>query len=74
VDLLTYLDQHKIGTRLLFAGNLTASPTWWARQLPRQRRPDQHRQRHEQHLLDRRTQEMMEFAARKIESYLGVNF
>lgn len=78
LDLLTYLDQHKIGTRLLFAGNLTRQPYMMGA-----------RYRISGDLTNTDnvmnntfwigvqpalTQEMLEFVARKIEVYLGVNF
>jgi CDP-6-deoxy-D-xylo-4-hexulose-3-dehydrase len=78
LDLLTYLDQNKVGTRLLFAGNLTCQPYMQGAN---------YRVSGELTNTDivmnktfwiglqpALTREMLEFAANKIESYLGVNF
>jgi CDP-4-dehydro-6-deoxyglucose reductase, E1 len=78
VDLLTYLDQNKIGTRLLFAGNLTRQPYMLGRNF---------RVASELKNTDiimnntfwigvqpALSREMLEFAASKIEAFLGVNF
>ena len=78
LDLLTYLDQNKVGTRLLFAGNLTRQPYMAGAN---------YRISGELTNTDNvmnntfwigvqpaLTREMLEFAAQKIESYLGVNF
>jgi len=78
LDLLTYLDQNKIGTRLLFAGNLTRQPYMIGAN---------YRISGDLTNTDNvmnntfwigvqpaLTREMLEFAAQKIESYLGVNF
>lgn len=78
IDLLTYLDQNKIGTRLLFAGNLTRQPYMAGAHY-----------RISGTLVNTDnvmnntfwigvqpslTPDMLEFVARKIESYLGVHF
>jgi CDP-6-deoxy-D-xylo-4-hexulose-3-dehydrase len=78
LDLLTYLDQNKIGTRLLFAGNLTRQPYMMGAK---------YRISGDLTNTDNvmnntfwigvqpaLTKEMLEFTAQKIESYLGVNF
>ncbi|WP_042301562.1 lipopolysaccharide biosynthesis protein RfbH [Paraburkholderia kururiensis] len=78
VDLLSYLDQHKIGTRLLFAGNLTRQPYMIGRE---------YRVSGELTNTDivmnqtfwvgvypGLNREMLDFIVEKIETFLGVNF
>jgi CDP-4-dehydro-6-deoxyglucose reductase, E1 len=78
VDLLTYLDQHKIGTRLLFAGNLTRQPYM----IGRHYRVSGDLTNTDRVMNDTfwigvypgLTREMLDFAIEKIEAFFGVNF
>ena len=78
LDLLTYLDQNNVGTRLLFAGNLTRQPYM----LGANYRISGDLTNTDNVMNNTfwigvqpaLTREMLEFAASKIESYLGVNF
>ena len=78
VDLLEYLDQHRIGTRLLFAGNLTRQPSMTGRQY----RVCGDLANTDKIMNDTfwvgvypgLTEPMLDFVAEKIEAYFGVNF
>ncbi len=78
VDLLEYLDQSRIGTRLLFAGNLTRQPS-----MQRQKyRVSGSLERTDRVMNDTfwigvhpgLTDAMLDFAAGKIEAYFGASF
>ncbi len=78
VDLIEYLDQNQIGTRLLFAGNLTRQPSMVGRSY----RVSGDLTNTDKIMNDTfwvgvypgLTEEMLDFVAGKIESYFGVNF
>lgn len=78
LDLLTYLDQNKVGTRLLFAGNLTRQPYMMGAQFrvsgDLTNTDNVMNNTFWIGVQPALTQEMLEFAASKIETYLGVNF
>jgi CDP-6-deoxy-D-xylo-4-hexulose-3-dehydrase len=78
VDLLTYLDQHKIGTRLLFAGNLTRQPYMIGRNYRVSGGlTNTDRIMHDTFWIGvypGLTREMLDFAVDKLESFFGVNF
>jgi CDP-6-deoxy-D-xylo-4-hexulose-3-dehydrase len=78
LDLLTYLDQNKVGTRLLFAGNLTRQPYMVGAKY-RVSGELTHTDNVMNHTFwigvqPALTLGMLEFAASKIENYLGLNF
>jgi len=78
VDLLTYLDQEKVGTRLLFAGNLVRQPYMAGRHF----RVSGELKNTDTVMSDTfwigvqpaLSQTMLEWSAGKIRSYLGVGF
>jgi CDP-6-deoxy-D-xylo-4-hexulose-3-dehydrase len=78
VDLLTYLDQYKIGTRLLFAGNLTRQPYMIGRNYRVSGElTNTDRVMHDTFwigVFPGLTQEMLDFTIGKIEAFFGLNF
>ena len=78
LDLLTYLDQNKVGTRLLFAGNLTRQP-YMQGQTYRISGDLTNTDNVMNNTLwigvqPALSREMLEYTVRKIEVYLGINF
>ncbi len=78
VELLQYLDQHKIGTRLLFAGNLTRQPYFANREYRISGELS-----HTDNVMNNTfwigvypglSEEMLSFVVDKIETFFGVNF
>ncbi len=78
LDLTTYLDQNKIGTRLLFAGNLTRQPY-----MVNAEYRVSGNLTHTDNVMNNTfwigvqpalTEEMLDFVVKKIESFLGINF
>ena len=78
VDLTTYLDQNKIGTRLLFAGNLTSQPY-----MSNAKYRISGELTNTDNVMNNTfwigvqpalTQEMLEYTAKHIETFLGVDF
>lgn len=78
LDLLTYLDQHRIGTRLLFAGNLTRQPYMQGRNYrisgTLQNTDTIMNQTFWVGVQPALTQEMLDFMILKIKTFLGVVF
>lgn len=78
VDLLHYLDQHRIGTRLLFAGNLTRQPYMQGRNYrcatPLSVTDHIMNDTFWIGLYPGLSREMLDFTVEKLETFLGANF
>jgi len=78
VDLLTYLDQNRVGTRLLFAGNLVRQPYMAGREYrvsgTLENTDTVMNSTFWIGVQPALTQDMMDFAAARIRAYLGVDF